>query len=398
MSAQSAEETWVVAPGYERVAEAFVQNLQDRGDRGAAFAAYVDGRLVVDVWGGVARRDPPQPWRRDSLACIFSGSKGLVATCLLLMLERGLLDLDEPVARYWPEFGQHGKGDITVRHLASHQAGLPGVTTPVTLEHAVDGRLMARLLAAQPALHPPGDRLYYHAITFGWLCGELIRRVDGRSLGRVFRDEVARPLGLDAWIGLPVEHDGRVVEAMRGAGFGEQPRDRHTTPERESVAWSIWANPPRFATDALPANMRSWRAAEVPASNAIATARALARLYGCLAIGGSLDGVRLLAPETIELGTTCIVRAFEPFLDIPVGYGVGFALQTEMARFGPEPVAFGHPGAGGSVHGAWPARRTGFSYITADLRELGTSDTRAAALMTALHEAVPSPAAERGAA
>ncbi len=396
MSILSVADAWVVTPGYERVVDAFRRNLEDRGDRGAAFAAYVDGRLVLDVWGGLARRDPPRPWRRDTLACVFSGSKGLVATCLLLALERGLLDLDEPVATYWPEFAQNGKGDILVRHVVSHQAGLPGVTTPVTVEQATDGKLMARLLAGQPAVHAPGSQLLYHAITFGWLCGELIRRVDGRSVGRVFDEDVARPLGLDAWIGLPAEHDGRVAEAMRGAGFGEQPRDRHTTPG--SMAWSIYANPPRFATDELPTNTRGWRAAEVPASNGIASARALARLYACLVAGGSLDGVQVLRPETIELGTACIVRAFEPLLDVPVGYGVGFALQTELGHFGPELTAFGHSGAGGSVHGAWPAYRTGFSYVTADLRESGIADARAAALTTTLHEAVRSSAGERGAA
>lgn len=379
---------WLVSPGFESVAAEFRRNLRERGERGAAFAAYVDGRLVVDVWGGLAAPEPVRRWRRDTLAGLFSGTKGLVAACLLLLIERGQLDLDRAVAEYWPEFAAGGKEQILVRHVVAHQAGLPGLTTPVTADEATDDRRMAELLALQPAVCAPGTRVYYHAMTFGWLCGELVRRVDGRSVGRFFDDEIAEPLGLEAWIGLPSGYHSRVAVLERGAGFGTQRRDAQASLDRDPLAWSIWANPPRFSTAELPANTRRWREAEVPASNGIATARSLARLYGCLACGGEIDGMRLLAPRTIELGSSLLSRAMEPYLEVPVAFGVGFALQTEALPFGPPAVAFGHRGAGGSVHGAWPQLRTGFSYITRDLRESDGEDPRSAALMRALHHAL----------
>jgi CubicO group peptidase (beta-lactamase class C family) len=377
-----------VARGYEPVAEAFARNLHERGDAGAAFCAMVDGRIVVDLWGGLADRARRRPWRRDTIAGIFSGTKGLVATCLVLLVERGALDLDAPVRAYWPEFGAAGKDDILVRHLVSHQAGLPGLATPVTLDDATDDRRMARLLAAQPAIHSPGARMYYHAMTFGWLCGELIRRVDGRSAGRMFDEEVARPLGLDAWIGLPAEEDSRVAVLERGDGFGAQRRDNNASRDIDELAWSIWANPPRFATDRLPGNTRSWRAAEVPASNGVASARALARLYGCLAHRGELDEVRLLRPASIDVATTCLSHGVEPYIEEPMAFGVGFELQTAAKPFGPPGAAFGHRGAGGSVHGAWPELRVGFSYVTNTLRETRGADARSDALMAALQRAL----------
>ncbi|HTE64495.1 MAG TPA: serine hydrolase domain-containing protein [Solirubrobacteraceae bacterium] len=382
-----------VLPGFEPVAEQFRRNFQERGEGGAAFAAVVDGRPAVDLWGGLADRERRRSWRRDTLAGLFSGTKGLVATCLLLLVERGALDLERPVHAYWPEFAAHGKSEILVRHLVSHHAGLPGLTTPVTPEEATDGVRMAGLLADQPAVWPPGTRLYYHAMTFGWLCGELVRRIDGRSVGRFFRDEVARPLGLGAWIGLPAEHDARVAVLERGAGFGTQRRDEDAARGGDPLAWSIWDNPSRFATDPLPANLRYWRAAEVPGSNGTASARSLARLYGCLARGGAIDSVRLLRPQTIELGATCLARGAEPYVEETMAFGVGFQLQTEAVRFGPVAVAFGHTGTGGSVHGAWPASKVGFSYLTSVLREARGADPRAVALLEALHDALRANAA-----
>src|SRR6185436_5278266 len=214
-----------VAPGFEPVVEAFERNLTERGEAGAAFAAVADGTPVVDLWGGDADRMGGRPWQEDTIAGMFSGTKGLVATCLLLLIERGTLQLEARVADYWPEFAAHGKDGIRVRHLVSHQAGLPGITTPLTFQEAADDVRMARLLADQPAVWAPGERLCYHAMTFGWLCGELIRRIDGRSVGRFFREEIGEPLRLDAWIGLPAEEEPRVAVLETGEGFGTQRRD-----------------------------------------------------------------------------------------------------------------------------------------------------------------------------
>ncbi|MBZ9676306.1 serine hydrolase domain-containing protein [Mesorhizobium sp. ES1-1] len=376
-----------VAPGYEAVADEFRTNFTERGDHGAGFAAVVDGRTVVDLWGGWADSGSRRPWREDTIAGIFSGTKGFVATCLLLLIERGQLQLDSPVGAYWPEFAARGKERILVRHLVSHQACLPGLATPVSVEEATDDVRMARLLADQSPVREPGTILYYHALTFGWLCGELIRRIDGRSVGRLFAEDVARPLGLDAWIGLPPEQEPRVAVLERGENYGAKRSDLDT----DRVAWSIWDNPPRSRPYPLPLNSRSWRAAEVPGGNGIASARAAARLYGCLARGGELEGTRILRPETIALGYTCLARGVEPYLEQELAYGVGFGLQTREALFGSVPVGFGHDGAGGSLHGAWPTLKTGFSYVTNTLRQFEGHDPRSGSLLAALSACVQSP-------
>jgi len=191
VSANAASAQGTVAPGFEQVAEEFERNLAERGEVGAAFAAYVDGELVVDLWGGLADRQRGIAWRDDTLVGVFSGSKGLVAACLLVLIERGLLELDVPVCRYWPEFAAQGKEGILVRDVVSHRAGLPGLLTAVSLEEATDDVRMAQLVAAQARVVAPEAGARYHAVTFGWLCGELVRRVDGRSVGRFLREEIA---------------------------------------------------------------------------------------------------------------------------------------------------------------------------------------------------------------
>lgn len=381
------------APGFEAVTEQFEANLADRGELGGAFSAFVDGELVVDLWGGMADRGRNRSWEHDTIAGVFSGTKGLLACCLLLLLDRGELDLESPVCAYWPEFASHGKSRILVRHLVSHQAGLPGLTTAVTPQEATDGVRMATLLAGQRPLAPPGTSMYYHAVTFGWLCGGAVRRIDGRSVGHFFRDEVAQQLRLDAWIGLPAEHESRVALLERGPGFGTQKHNREATLEADPVAWSIWANPPRFSPGPLPANSRAWHAAEIPATNGIASARSLATLYSGLARGGEFGGVRLLASETVELGGRCLSEGVDPYLEERMAFGVGFELQTDLLPFGPAAVGFGHSGTGGSVHGAWPTLRTGFSYVTNLLCDYEGPDPRSAALLGSLYEAVRARAA-----
>lgn len=378
-----------VAPGFECVAEQFEQNFARRGEVGAAFAATVDGRPVVDLWGGASDSRSGRAWDEQTVVGVYSGSKGLVATCLLLLLDRGRLDLEAPVAAYWPEFAAHGKETILVRHVVSHQAALPGLETAISNDEAGGHERIAALLAAQRPLAPPGTRFWYHALTFGWLCGELIRRVDGRTVGRFFAEEIAAPLALDAWIGLPASEEPRVARLERADGFGAQTRN-DAADGGDPVAWSIWANPPRFGDGGLSANDPAWHAAEIPATNAIGSARAIARLYGCLACGGAIDGRRLLDATTIERAQRCLVRADEPYLQSPMAFGVGFQLQTEQMLLGPAPDAFGHGGTGGSAHGAWPSLRTGFSYAMNQLREVGDGDPRSTSLLEALHEAVSS--------
>jgi CubicO group peptidase (beta-lactamase class C family) len=365
-------------PGFEGVADAFASTLEGaRG--GAAFAAVVDGELVVDLWGGTADDTSGRPWSEDTIALLFSGTKGLVATCLLMLVERGLLELDAPVARYWPEFAAAGKEGVLVRHALSHTAGVPGLKGGFSFDELRDGSFMTAAIAAEAPWWPPGERLAYHAHTFGFIGGELIRRVDGRSAGRFLAEEVFAPLGLEAWLGLPEELEPRVARLVRAPGYGitragDGPDPLLVGVYGESHASFRWNEP-------------AFHRPELPAANGIATARAVARVYGCLARGGGLDGVRLLAPETVALASRELSRDLCAVTQRPYAYSTGFELQTELMRFGPVAEAFGHTGSGGSTHGAWPSRRAGFSYLMSELRA-EAEDDRGPSVLAALAAAL----------
>jgi CubicO group peptidase (beta-lactamase class C family) len=371
-----------VAAGYEAVRDEFEGVMASPGEAGAAFAAIVDGGCVVDLWGGVRDRDAGAPWTADTAQLIFSGTKGLVATCILLLLDRGELRLDQPVSTYWPAFKACGKADVLVRHLVSHQAGLPFVEPSPHAGEQFDPVLMADRLAAQPAIWPPGAGITYHAITFGWLCDGLIRHVDGRSVGRFFAEEVSAPLQLDAWIGLPEGKEGCVATIMRAADYQVNLPD---DVDRE-LMMRIYAGGgivgERFAV-----NDGEFLRAEIPGVNGVATARSMARLYGCLAKGGEVDGVRLLSPETVRMTYAPIAAGLDRLTRKPTAFSTGFEIQSELQSYGPAIQAFGHSGAGGSVHGAWPHLRTGFSYAM-NLMRRDDADGRAQRLLRVLHEAV----------
>ena len=371
MSRAAAELHGRVAGGFERVADELLAAVDGPG---AAFAATVDGEPVVDVWSGEAD-DAGTAWREDTLVLVFSGTKGLVAVCLLILVDRGLLELDAPVARYWPEFAAAGKEGVLVRHVVSHEAGLPGLLPPVTAADLLDGDGMAARLAAAAPLWEPGTRLAYHALTYGWLCAELVRRIDGRSLGVFFADEVAAPLALDLWIGLPPELEDRVATLRRAEDFGITYLGDEPEPLLEALYGAllgsfVWNEP-------------AYHEAEIPAANAIGAARSIARLYGCLACGGA----PLLSPETVRLGRSELSRGPCAVTRRPYAFGVGFELQTELLALGPAADAFGHTGSGGSRHGAWPDSRVGFSFAMSELRgEEG--DDRGRRILEALAEAV----------
>jgi CubicO group peptidase (beta-lactamase class C family) len=305
-----------------------------------SFAATKDGELVLELG------------RTDEPALIFSGTKALVAMCLLLLIERGQLELDSPVADYWTEFRHR---DVLVRHVVSHTAGLPGLRPPPTAEDLLDPGRMAERLAREPPIWPAGERLAYHALTFGWLCGELVRRIDGRTVGTFFAEEFAQPLDLELWIGLPAEIEPRVARLERAPGYGVagEPGPLLEALYGPMLHEFVWNEP-------------AFHAAEIPAANAIGTARSIALLYG------RLDDV--LRPETIQLGRTELSRGVCAVTDLPYAFGVGFELQTERRSLGPPANAFGHTGSGGSAHGAWPDEHVGFSYIPTELRSLDTDD------------------------
>ncbi len=272
--------------------------------------------------------------------------------------------------------------------MLGHQAALPGLETEISNAEAGDGERIAALLAAQRPLAPPGTRLWYHALTFGWLCGELVRRVDGRTLGRFLADEVAGPLGLDLWIGLPPALEPRVARLEREPRFGTPRRGgRRAAPRTPSRGRSGPTRRASATASCRPTRQPGIRPRSPPRTGSRRRARS-PRLYGCLARGGELDGVRLPQPETIALARRCRNRGEEPFLRAPMAFGAGFQLQTAQRQLGPPQDAFGHGGTGGSAHGAWPSLRTGFSYAMNQLRDVGDGDPRPTALLTALHAAV----------
>lgn len=372
-----------VQPGFEVVKQAFEQNFELWADRGAAFAAMQNGVLVVDLWGGVASDECP--WAEDTILNIFSGTKALVAGCILKLVETGRLSLDEPVCRYWPEFAQGGKGRVLVRHVLSHGAGVPGVTAELSLDTLLDYETVEELLAAQPLASDPYAFNCYHAFTIGWLCGALVRRIDGRSLGRFFHEEFANPLALDTWIGLPVECEARVGIVRLAKDYPDWDANLTEAQASDPTRRSIWGNPPLFS-EPLIWNQRRVRAAEIGGAGAISSARSMARYLQCLVLGGELDGVRVLRPQTIELGRTQISAFVDPFLNERMAFGAGFLVQSQLQVLGQDPGAFGHTGAGGSVHGAWPAHHASFSYVMNELRA-DPHWTRTRPLLAALEQA-----------
>ncbi|WP_158815031.1 serine hydrolase [Methylocapsa sp. S129] len=376
-----------VAPGFERVAEAFGQNFKIGEELGAAFAAVQDGVLVVDIWGGVADRATSRPWTRDTLQLVFSGSKGVLATMILMLIDRGLIDIDVPVSRYWPEFG---KDAILVRHIVSHTARLPGNDAPLSLADLTDDRGMALRLARQSPSIDPRAAHCYHALNFSWLCGELVRRVSGQSAGQFLAQEIAGPLSLELWMGLPEAREKRASTLYLAPDWGMAPFLDPTLWARDSLIESIWGNPPlwgdpvNWTPGTFPWNTRAFHRAEIAGAGAIGTARAIATLYGVLAQGGA----PLLSRETLALGRRTVADGLDEVHGARLRTGIGFQLQTELRLLGPPEDAFGHNGAGGSSHGAWPEHRIGFSYAMNLMRDPSSDDQRALRVLTALHKAV----------
>ena len=372
-----------VDPRYTKVRDVFAEQLR-AGELGAAVAITVDGEPVVDLWGGHADPARTRPWTRDTLTHVYSVTKGMTALCAHVLLERGSLELDAPVARYWPEFAQAGKGAISVRWLLSHRAGLQALTQPLPPETLYDWNAMcAALAAAKPCVEP--GRIGYHPVTYGWLVGELVRRVDGRSLGRFFREEIAGPLGADFHIGLgpaeeqrcadmrPLQPPPDFVKLLEAAPPGEPP-----------LVMLAFMNPIGNGDH----NSSAHRRAEIPAINGHGTALALARVYGALARGGEIDGVRVLSRESVERARALQAEGRDALLDLPIRMGLGFWLGQPGLRdfaFGPNPGAFGHPGAGGGLGCADPAARVGFGYVTNGMGSSLAIDPRPAALLEAFY-------------
>ncbi|WP_328299091.1 beta-lactamase family protein [Streptomyces sp. NBC_00435] len=376
----------VVAEGFEPVREAFVRNFQVLGDRGAAVAVYRDGRKVVDLWGGTKDANGTEPWAEDTAQIVRSATKGVAAAVPLLLQQRGLLDLDAPVGSYWPEFKAGGKERTRVRDLLAHRAGVPALDRGLTVAEAADGVSGPRAVAAQHAFWEPGTEHGYHAQTFSWLLSELVLRATGRSLGGILAEEIAEPLGLDFWIGLPEAQAHRVgrvapVDPPESAGM------LRTRPRRNVS--EAYADPDSLtrrafaAIDPLPdENDPAYRAAELPASAGIGTARALARFYGAT-IGVVEDGARIFTPATTALAGKELSSGPDRVLVVNTRFGPGWMLHGPASPL-LSPASFGHPGRGGSLAFADPEAGIGFGYVTNAHAKSVTADPRAQALVRAL--------------
>ena len=366
--------------GFEAVRDAFARNFAELREVGAACCVYVDGKPVVDIWGGLADREAGRPWTEDTIVLVYSSTKGVTATAANLLIERGALDPDAPAAKYWPEFGAAGKDAIPVRQLLSHQAGLPLVDGDFTIADVLAWDPVVDALASQPPRWEPGTSHGYHMRTYGWLVGELIRRVDGRTIGQFVADELAAPLGLDFWIGLPEDQEPRCATLVPAG-----PSDLvELLPEGTLLREAIPNPGGLFAYDER-WNTRPFHAAELPSSNGIGDARSLARLYASLI--GEVDGVRLLEPETVRAASTPEARGTDAVLMIETAYGLGFMLPPSLDQYA-GPTAFGHAGAGGSLALADPDAGFAFAYVMNQLRFDPVSYPRASNLLQAMYESL----------
>lgn len=367
---------------FEAVREAFAALFDNPQERGAALCIQIGGETVVDLWAGTADKDGAQAWHSDTILNLFSCTKTFTAVTALQLVAEGKLALDVPVAQYWPEFAAAGKQSITLRHLLSHQAGLPALRDLLPPEALYDWPRMTAALAAETPWWSPGTGHGYAAITYGWLVGELLRRADHRGPGESIMARVARPLGLDFHVGLPDEEFHRVAHIARGKGnVGDEAAQRLlqvTMREPEAMATRAFTNPPSVLTST---NKPEWRHMEQPAANGHGNARSLAGFYA-----GLLDG-SLLEPELLAELAREHSLGMDKTLMTPTRFGLGCMLdqpKVANATFGLGAGAFGHPGAGGSVGFADPEHDVAVGFAVNTLGPYVLMDPRAQHLVRVL--------------
>lgn len=343
-------------PGFELVQEVFTENFRSRGEVGAAVCIYKEGKKVVDLWGGHCDAEKTKPWERDSIVCMMSVGKGIAALAVHMLLDRGEIDLNRPVAYYWPKFAQANKEKITVKMLLGGLAGL------VYTEHApkgalLDWELMVEALERQEPVWTPGTRGAYHSMTAGFLLGELVKQVDGRDIATFLKEEITDPLQIDY---------------MYGVSDVDIPRTAEIVPNTDSDTLNAMADPDSNIgkawrvmpeTDDFLFNTKAFLQAVLPSGNGVGNARAVARIYAALAQGGEIDDIRLVSPTTVENMREMQWDSLCGLTERPYRYGLGFFLnKPPMVLFGPNPASFGHPGAGGAIGFADPETGLAFSY------------------------------------
>lgn len=371
-------------PRFRPVVDAFIENYRVEDEVGSAVSVVIDGRAVVDVWAGWVDDTRSAEWDRDTIVCMMSVAKGITGIAFTMLVDRGLVDLDAPVAQYWPEFAQNGKEDLPVRYLLDHRAGLP-VLTPAKLWPGAmfDREAMVDALAAQAPLWPPGTVAAYHVHTQGYLLGEVMRKVTGKMVGPFVREEIAGPLDADYWIGLPAAEHARVAPLMPNMDARLLASREKEDPD--SLRPLAFAQNPDWPWGTL-LNSAEFREMEMPSASGHGNARSVARIYAAVARGGELDGVRLMSRESVERMATMQHDQIELLQDRHYRQGLGVLLNSPDAVYmGPNPASFGHHGIGGSIGFADPDARVGFGYSINKMHSVGTNGPRARRLIDALY-------------
>ena len=366
--------------GFENVRKAFEENFTNGSDVGASFCATKNGETVVDLWGGFGDPARTRPWVKDTIINVYSTTKTMTALTALLLADRGKLDFDAPVARYWPEFAANGKERIKVSHLMSHSAGLSGWKEKITKNDLYDWEKVTSLLAAQAPFWEPGTAPGYHAMTQGYLVGEVIRRIDGRTVGNVFREEIAEPLDADFHIGLPASEDARVAELIPpppGDAVGDQPN-------MSELVRNMSTNP---GVDVAETKTRAWRGAEIPAAGGTGNARSIAEIHAILANGGVAKGKRFMSEAGCRKALELQIEGRDLVMDVPARFGMGFGLSGGLIPL-PNPNCIFWGGYGGSLAIIDMDAKTTFGYAMNRMVGTTTGDMRAFALAMAMWDAL----------
>ena len=359
----------------------FENNLASGVDVGASFAATVDGEMVVDLWGGWADEAKTRPWEKDTIVNVYSTTKTMTALCALMLADRGELDFDAPVARYWPEFAAAGKERVKVSHLMAHSAGLSGWKEKITLEDVYDWDKMTSLLAAQAPYWEPGTQSGYHALTQGFLVGEVVRRITGRSLGTFFRQEIAEPLGADFHIGLPASEDDRVADLIPpppGTAIGDG--------EQSELVANMSRNP---GVNVLETRTRAWRGAEIPAGGGTGNARSIAQIHAILANGGIAQGKRFMSEAGCRKALELQIEGTDLILGGPARFGMGFGLPSPTVPL-PNPNTIFWGGYGGSLVIIDMDAHATIAYAMNKMGATTTGDTRALGMAMAIWQGLAS--------
>jgi CubicO group peptidase (beta-lactamase class C family) len=368
-------------PGFEKVRDTFAANFDSGADLGASYCVTHNGETVVDLWGGYADAGKTKPWVKDTIVNVYSTTKTMTALTALMLADRGLIDFMAPVAKYWPQFAANGKANITVAQLMSHSAGLSGWKETISKADFYDWEKATSLLAAQAPFWEPGTAPGYHGLTQGYLVGEVIRRVAGKSVGTVFREEIAEPLHADFWIGLPASEDARVADLIAppaGEAVGEMTM-------QSEIQKNMATNP---GLEIAETKTRAWRGAEIPAAGGTGNARAVAEIHAILANDGVAQGKRFLSREGVRRALEPQIEGLDLVMNVPVRFGLGFGLPGAMVPL-PNPNTIFWGGYGGSLAVIDMDARLSFSYVMNKMRGTLTGDERGFGLALATWEALP---------